>query len=288
MSVIKTPEELPDWFDIEKYAFKPANDDKLKQAVLAVLDRMPYYQLLSSCSLTGLDKDTRDAVFEALEDWAAEPYKRLDGERLEAFQALECPMLAPPRMEDGSDASDWFTGLLDREEQDRRRELETLLEDALARLAGESPESPEAIRDELRKALTPTEGEKHNADLSPIREGERRVFVEVHGSTGSHLRSILDEQWLRKLFIYYAAAYMDLAIWAALEGETLNIRSLHDNFRKDYAHGDIRAPIETNQVSVSDFMKLLTNMPPYALAARLEDEGVLQRLLKNLQPERKS
>lgn len=244
MVTIRMPEELPDWFDMERYEFEPTSEQEMHDAALAVLDRLPFYQ---AATAPGFDPKSvgdaeRDTVLTVLGKWAADPYRRITCQWRGALQAALQPSVTDDDVAAFDAAIEWADA---KDDTKCQQALEGIVE-SVSHLPAR--EKLLEVRKKVQELLEP--GEEEREWTAPVRP-----------------------QWTEKLLTYYAAAYMDLAIWAALAGDSINVRSLHDNYRKDSGQGEIAARIDSNQVSVRDFMEKLKDGSILQYLSRLEEEG---------------
>ncbi|MGC3872395.1 hypothetical protein ACPF7Z_03870 [Halomonas sp. GXIMD04776] len=253
--------QLPKWFNEKRYTCKPPNEAALREAALAVLDRVPFYQAVMGRGFDAerLDEGKRKKALSILEEWSANPYQRPDEcSRMTLYACLTSTI----RMADSSDVVEVFTAVLEREdarndeasqEQEayQRRELETLLKDSLGQLK-QTAVHPSEVRQKLIMALSLPEMEEEQIDPS-------------------------GPAWIGKLLDYYVAAYMDLMLWAALEGIHLG-KSIH---------GKVSALQQVLCLGNSDprqVVRLLKDFQdekllPYLV--RIEEGGIIEAIVKN-------
>jgi len=186
-------------------------------------------------------REAREEALVALEEWSADPYQRSTRHWRNALRAALYPTITA---EDVAALEFAIERKDDRDTADFQQAMDDILESVLHLPVREKKSTVQAKVQRLQEP-----GEEEIEWTAPI-----------------------EPQWTRKLLTYYAAAYMDLVIWASLAGHTINVRSLHNNFRKGSDCGDINASITSNEVSVRDFMEKLKDDSILHYLSRLEED----------------
>ncbi|WP_280554195.1 hypothetical protein [Halomonas sp. 25-S5] len=209
MAEIKFPEGLPGWFKIDRYAIEPASEQDMHDAVEAVIDRLQFYQSITaqSFNLPPLDGPTRDAALAALEEWSDRPYQRSTSHWRGALRAALCPTIT-------ADDVAAFDGILEREEEGARAASQQEMMDAVESVSRLPPEEQRLGMEAEIRRLREAEGEE-----------AQQVLRYATGQTDG-LKPV-PPAWLEKLFTRRIAAYLDLSLWAALEGHTIDVEGLH-------------------------------------------------------------
>lgn len=235
--------EIPPWFNIDRYTFANAGEKEEREAMLAVLDRLPLYRIAADlparqeahqllhditplppdratlyrlATTPSIDPTIGDAKVlqtarQALQTWSEHPYRRPDWEIRAAL--LEALPAAPDNiisvlgnaLEEGEDA----------EREASQRTLHQIV-DSVAHLSAD--EQLQVLEEEVgRLRQLRARGYAGDGD-----DGERAKLLEP-----------IDRHRVEKLLRYRAAAYMDLTIWGALVGRVPTARDLeqvHDIF----------------------------------------------------------
>lgn len=80
---------------IDSYRYPLLTDESaIKEATLAVLDRVPFYQTVTHWGFdpTDVDATAAETALEALHHWSADPYRRPDGQTMEKLRAALQPV----------------------------------------------------------------------------------------------------------------------------------------------------------------------------------------------------
>lgn len=243
MAEIKAPADLPDWFDIDQYDFKPTSEQEMHGAALAVLDRLPFNQTVTAPSFDSknVGNAERNAALIALEEWAVGPYRRITGQWRGALQVA----LQPSVTDDEIIA---FAGIIEREVAEDAAACQQALDDIVESVSHlPAKEKLLKVQKKVQELLEP--GEEEKGRTSPV----------------SH-------HWVRKLFDYHIAAYLDLTLWAALAGHNIDIETLHSELLPD-GH-DPR--------SVADMLRGLHGERHLSYRTRIEEGGAFDALQKAL------
>lgn len=222
-------EKLPHWFDIERYKIGLVGKSRHSEAMLAVLDRVAFYRVVTDLSFdpVSVDAANADAAQKRFLCWLEHPYRRADDETRAALWAA-----LPAVTEDIISA--FNTLLVEAEEQEReasQRELHRIV-DRVAHLSAD--EQWRAVEEKVRQRSQWQAQSNESVDLPEP----------VHSNRAD------------KLLRYRAAAYMDLVIWGALTGTVPDTKHLEKSVHVDRRLADDPA-YPRDWRSVVDLLKQL-------------------------------
>jgi len=256
-------QEIPEWFDIERYAHPSlADESQVKEATLAVLDRLPFFQTVTH---RGFDPSAVDAAaakdaLEALRHWSADPYRRPDGHTLEKLRAALQPV---PEAEIRV-----FEGALAREEEAKAEK------DAHEEAAEEETAEWCRVWEEVRHLPA---GERWQAAIAIAYQWGARE----EPAAPSWVDELLKPEtpgWVGKLLEYRIAAYLDWGLCLALAGESVTpstMRHMHHLLWDGKGNGP-------GWRTVGPFLKRLEGADHLRLRARIEEGDVSAAWIKNI------
>lgn len=254
MRLINRPEELPKWFDPQHYAFAPESEAEMNRATLAVLDRIPFYQSIAHKGFSFLDfpsSPAREYALTALQEWSADPYRRITEQWKNALKEALQPSVTADEIEP-------FLVILEEEERAKgdayQMELIEIVK-GVRHLPGR--DQLLAVKDATQRMLETEEKEARQA-LSELTGGDDGLEP-------------IDHAWVRKLFNYRIAAYLDLTLWAALKGYELGVTELLAKLFPD----------EKDPRTVADMLQKLKNFQHLRYRIRIQDGGAFDAWQRN-------
>lgn len=149
----------------------------------------------------------RENALSALQEWSADPYRRITEQWKNALQEALQPSITADEIEP-------FIVILEEEERAKgdayQMELIEIVK-GVRHLPGR--DQLLAVKDATQRMLETEEKEARQAlsDLTGRDNGLEPI----------------DHAWVRKLFNYRITAYLDLTLWAALESYELDVKELH-------------------------------------------------------------